>query len=118
MYLSKAISGGEKKRLCIALEILNNSRVLILDEPTSGLDSDKALKVVKVLQKLCREEGTTAIMSVHQPSYRLLQTLDRIMVLSSGRTVFQGDTSEMVGYLSKLGVRFSLKSNICDSFML
>ena len=80
----KAISGGEKKRLCIALETLNNSKVLILDEPTSGLDSDKALKVVKILNKLAVEDKTTVILSIHQPSFNIFEKMDRFLVLMRG----------------------------------
>lgn len=64
----KVISGGERKRTSIGVELITDPSVVLLDEPTSGLDSFKALQVVKLLKRLARDEGKTIIATIHQPS--------------------------------------------------
>ena len=61
----KIISGGERKRTAIGVELITDPQVLLLDEPTSGLDSFRALSIVKFLQKLAQEEGKTVISTIH-----------------------------------------------------
>lgn len=78
---SKSISGGEKKRVCIAIEMVAKPPLLILDEPTSGLDSNKAARVLKVLKKLANE-GHSIIFTIHQPSFLLYSMLNRVIVLN------------------------------------
>jgi ABC-type multidrug transport system ATPase subunit len=63
--LKKTISGGERKRTSIGVELLSNPSLILLDEPTSGLDSLKALQVIKILQKIAKEQHKTIIATVH-----------------------------------------------------
>jgi ABC-type multidrug transport system ATPase subunit len=79
----KGISGGEKKRVCIAVEMVGKPSVLVLDEPTSGLDSFTANVVIKILRKLS-EEGKTIIFTIHQPSYQIFHSLQRLIILNNG----------------------------------
>jgi ABC-type multidrug transport system ATPase subunit len=65
----KGISGGEKKRVCIAVEMISDPDLLILDEPTSGLDSHKVTSIIKVLKKLAIHKNKTVIFTLHQPSF-------------------------------------------------
>jgi len=87
----RGISGGEKKRLSIALEILTRPRLLFLDEPTSGLDSAAAFSVVQTLRHLAVDGGRTIISSVHQPSSEVFALFDDLCLLSSGECVYFGD---------------------------
>ena len=87
----RGISGGEKKRLSIALEILTRPRLLFLDEPTSGLDSAAAFSVVQTLRQLAIDGGRTIISSVHQPSSEVFALFDDLCLLSSGECVYFGD---------------------------
>jgi ABC-type multidrug transport system ATPase subunit len=87
----RGISGGEKKRLSIALEILTHPRLLFLDEPTSGLDSAAAFSVVQTLRQLAVDGGRTIISSVHQPSSEVFALFDDLCLLSSGECVYFGD---------------------------
>lgn len=64
----RGVSGGERKRLCIACELLNEPSLIFLDEPTSGLDSSMALVVVQALSSLARRADVTVVCSIHQPS--------------------------------------------------
>ncbi|GJN35750.1 hypothetical protein PR202_gb24553 [Eleusine coracana subsp. coracana] len=87
----RGISGGEKKRLSIALEILTHPRLLFLDEPTSGLDSAAAFSVIQTLRQLAVDGGRTIISSVHQPSSEVFTLFDDLCLLSSGECVYFGD---------------------------
>ena len=63
--LVKTISGGERKRTAIGVELITDPQVILLDEPTSGLDSFKATSLVLLLKKLAREKGKTIISTIH-----------------------------------------------------
>ncbi|PSS08283.1 ABC transporter G family member 11 like [Actinidia chinensis var. chinensis] len=89
----RGISGGEKRRVSIALEILMRPRLLFLDEPTSGLDSASAFFVTQTLRGLSRD-GRTVIASIHQPSSEVFELFDRLYLLSGGKTVYFGLASE------------------------
>jgi ATP-binding cassette, subfamily G (WHITE), eye pigment precursor transporter len=64
----KVISGGERKRTAIGVELITDPSVILLDEPTSGLDSFMTLKICKLLKKLAHDQGKTVIATIHQPS--------------------------------------------------
>ena len=85
----RGISGGEKKRLSIALEILTRPCLLFLDEPTSGLDSASAFFVVQTLRNIAHD-GRTVIASIHQPSSEVFALFDDLFLLSGGQTVYFG----------------------------
>lgn len=91
----RGISGGEKKRLSIALEILIRPYLLFLDEPTSGLDSASAFFVVQTLRNIARD-GRTVISSIHQPSSEVFALFDNLFLLSSGEVVYFGETKMAV----------------------
>merc|ERR1719419_1130466 len=86
----RGISGGQRKRVNIGLELAANPTVLFLDEPTSGLDATSSLTIVNSLKKMTRL-GMTSIMVVHQPRYSLFTLFDDVLLLGKGgRTVFLG----------------------------
>ena len=85
----RGISGGEKKRLSIALEILTRPRLLFLDEPTSGLDSASAFFVIQTLRNIALD-GRTVISSIHQPSSEVFALFDDLFLLSGGQTTYFG----------------------------
>jgi len=88
--LTRGISGGEKKRVNIGLEIVRNPAVIFLDEPTTGLDSFQALSVVATLKQLSMS-GRTVICSIHQPRSAIYALLDDICILATGgRLVYYG----------------------------
>lgn len=86
----RGISGGEKKRLSIALEILTKPQLLFLDEPSSGLDSASAFFVIQTLRNIARD-GRTVISSIHQPSSEVFALFDDLFLLSGGETVYFGE---------------------------
>ncbi|KAL6616335.1 hypothetical protein ACP70R_038605 [Stipagrostis hirtigluma subsp. patula] len=98
----RGVSGGERRRVSIGTDIIHDPILLFLDEPTSGLDSTSAFMVVKVLRRIA-ESGSIVITSIHQPSHRILSLLDRLILLSGGRTVFSGPPSALPTYFGELG---------------
>ncbi|RZC91584.1 hypothetical protein C5167_027647 [Papaver somniferum] len=98
----RGISGGERRRVSIGVGIIHDPILLLLDEPTSGLDSSCAFMVVKVLQRIARS-GRIVIMSVHQPSPRVVSFLDQLIFLSLGETVYYGSAANLSPFLSDYG---------------
>lgn len=98
----RGVSGGERRRVSIGIDIIHDPILLFLDEPTSGLDSTSAYMVVKVLQRIA-QSGSIVIMSIHQPSYRILGLLDRMIFLSRGQTVYSGPPSNLPFFFSDFG---------------
>ncbi|XP_028799484.1 ABC transporter G family member 6-like [Neltuma alba] len=98
----RGVSGGERRRVSIGIDIIHDPIVLFLDEPTSGLDSTSAFMVVKVLQRIA-QTGSIVIMSIHQPSYRILGLLDRMIFLSHGKTVYSGSPTQLPTFFAEFG---------------
>lgn len=101
------ISGGERKRLSIAVELIAYPSVIFLDEPTSGLDSKIAADVCAMLKDVACT-GCTVLASVHQPSSEVFMQFDQLMVLSQGYALYQGAASGAVGYFGGLGPEVEL----------
>ncbi|KAL9224349.1 hypothetical protein vseg_000392 [Gypsophila vaccaria] len=112
----RGISGGEKRRVSIALEILMRPRLLFLDEPTSGLDSASALFVTQTLRGLSRD-GRTVIASIHQPSSEVFELFDCLYLLSGGKTVYFGKASESYEFFAQAGFPCPSLRNPSDHFL-
>ncbi|CAK4174918.1 unnamed protein product, partial [Aphanomyces euteiches] len=112
----RGISGGERKRLSFATELLTNPSLLFVDEPTSGLDSFMAESVVQQMQKLARE-GRTILATIHQPSSELFSLFDSLYLLSNGRTVFYGKAADSMAYFASIGYPCPNYMNPTDYFM-
>ncbi|KAM9364979.1 ATP-binding cassette sub-family G member 8 [Pholidichthys leucotaenia] len=98
----RGVSGGERRRVSIAVQLLWNPGILILDEPTSGLDSFTAHNLVITLSRLARG-NRLILLSVHQPRSDIFQLFDLVVLLSSGSAVYCGAAREMVPYFTALG---------------
>lgn len=84
----KGISGGERKRTSIGVELITNPPLIMLDEPTSGLDSFTAFVTIALLKKYAME-GKTVIFTIHQPDTDIFNLFDRLMLLVDGRFIYQ-----------------------------
>ena len=110
------ISGGQQKRLGIAMEMLANPDVFILDEPTSGLSSTDSHKIVALLRKIA-SEGKVVIASIHQPDYETFMMFDKILIIDDdGYPVFYGTPAESAEYFRRLSGKIDKESLIETHF--
>ncbi|KAJ2856453.1 hypothetical protein J3B02_001596 [Coemansia erecta] len=113
----RGISGGERKRVSIGTELLTDPKLLFLDEPTSGLDSNSSEMVVELVKKISVEQNTATIMTIHQPSARIFNIFDKVILLSQGRLVYFGPTSESISYFASIGYQCPVHENPADYFV-
>ncbi|XP_049811851.1 protein scarlet-like [Schistocerca nitens] len=113
--LSK-ISGGELKRLMLAIELLTDPPILLCDEPTTGLDSYNAQIMIQKLKSLAAR-GKIVICSVHQPSSEVFRFFDHLILLAEGRVAFQGTLSEAAEFFKRLGYMCPDSFNPADFYI-
>lgn len=112
--LIKGISGGEKRRVTIAVQLLSDPRVLLLDEPTSGLDAFTANSIMEVLHGLALE-GRTLIMTIHQARSDLFKHFGNVLLLArGGMPAFAGSAREMLPYFNRQGFECPSHTNPAD----
>jgi ABC-type multidrug transport system ATPase subunit len=113
----KSLSGGERKRTAIGVELISDPQLLLLDEPTSGLDSFMAKTICRILRDLARNEGKTIISTLHQPSSESFSYFDRLILMADGHIVYQGAAYESPEYFKGMDIIFPPFSNPADHFM-
>ncbi|XP_010521370.1 PREDICTED: ABC transporter G family member 8-like isoform X2 [Tarenaya hassleriana] len=101
--LGQGLSGGERRRVSIGLSLLHDPGFLLLDEPTSGLDSKSAFDVVQILKSIATSRQRTVILSIHQPSFKILSVIDRLLLLSKGTVTYHGRADSLEGFLLSKG---------------
>ena len=114
----KGVSGGERKRASIGVELITNPSLIFLDEPTTGLDSFTALQVMQTLKDLAIG-GRTIITTIHQPNSDIYAMFDRLMLLAQGKIVYFNQASLAVDYFGSLGSQYACPAwnNPSDFFM-
>ena len=111
--LQKTISGGERKRLNIALELLREPSILLVDEPTSGLSSSDSENVMALL-KAQAAKGKLVIVVIHQPSSRIFRMFDSLWVLDQGgRPIFSGNPLDAIVYFRTEAQQAGMEEYAC-----
>mmetsp|Transcript_9620 Transcript_9620/g.29125 ORF Transcript_9620/g.29125 Transcript_9620/m.29125 type:complete len:963 (-) Transcript_9620:351-3239(-) len=111
----RGISGGQRKRVNIGMELVCDPALLVLDEPTSGLDSTAGLRVVHALQNAATIKGLTIVCVLHQPRYEIFRCCDRLFLLAAnGALVYEGHTRYAIRYFEKLGFKLPHLMNPAD----
>lgn len=111
---SRGISGGEKRRVSIGVDLVHDPAVLLLDEPTSGLDSASALHVALLLKTMAVNQGKTVLLTIHQPSFRILELFDKILLLSNGILLHHGSLHLLAQRLSFAGYTIPRYVNVLE----
>lgn len=110
----RGISGGEKRRVSIGVELVTSPAVLFLDEPTSGLDSYNAHSVVKTICNLAHESGKTILFTIHQPRSDVYAMFDDTIVLQNGELMYCGPACKMEKHFADLGHPCPPGYNVAD----
>lgn len=110
------ISGGQRKRVSIGLELAAAPMALFLDEPTSGLDATSAASVMGLLRSISTL-GVTTIAIIHQPRQEVFESIDNLLLLGNGRELYAGPTKDMPAYFNKLSFTFPQSRNPADVVM-
>ncbi|CAF4166636.1 unnamed protein product [Rotaria magnacalcarata] len=109
----RGISGGEKKRTCIGMELVLSPEILFLDEPTTGLDASTASSIMNCLKDLS-ERHRTIIFSIHQPRYSIFKIFDTVMFMCQGRCLYHGSTKDVVPFFSSYDYQCEPYDNPAD----
>uniref|UniRef100_H2YBJ3 ABC transporter domain-containing protein n=1 Tax=Ciona savignyi TaxID=51511 RepID=H2YBJ3_CIOSA len=112
----RGVSGGEKKRASIGMELITAPTVLFLDEPTTGLDASTANSVMFLLKRL-GNKGRTIILSIHQPRYSIFRQFDTLTLLSLGRLIYHGPNEKVLPHFDALGYHCEEHNNPADFFL-
>eukprot|EP00347_Sterkiella_histriomuscorum_P004140 403361602 len=113
----KSLSGGERKRTAIGVELITDPSMIILDEPSSGLDSFKATQICKLLSKIAKQGGKTIISTIHQPSSESFRYFDSLILMCDGNIVYQGLAKQSTQYFGKHGINCPRFANPADFFI-
>ncbi|KAL2343815.1 hypothetical protein Fmac_005100 [Flemingia macrophylla] len=118
-WRSKGLSGGQKRRLSICIEILTRPKLLFLDEPTSGLDSAASYYVMSRIARLNQRDGIrrTIVSSIHQPSSEVFELFHDLCLLTSGETVFFGPASDANQFFASNGFPCPTLHNPSDHYL-
>ncbi|KAL0490331.1 ATP-binding cassette, subfamily G protein [Acrasis kona] len=111
--LKRGISGGERRRVSIATELVISPHILFLDEPTSGLDSASAFSVMKTITNLSKN-GRTIVFSIHQPRSNIFATFHDLLLLHRGQVVYAGPACEAEDYFVRMGYPSPAHTNTAD----
>lgn len=110
----RGISGGEKRRVGIACELVTSPSILFLDEPTSGLDAYNAFNVIECLVNLVKNYNRTVVFTIHQPRSNIVALFDHLILLAKGRTVYSGPFDNCQAYFDNIGYTCPPGFNIAD----
>jgi len=111
------LSGGEKKRTSVGVELVVRPSIIILDEPTSGLDSFSAEQLVTILKRIALV-GSSVLLTIHQPSPAVLRRIDHLMLLFEGKVMYKGPVGNIEDYFTQRGYSKPADYHAVDWMML
>ncbi|XP_010277768.1 PREDICTED: ABC transporter G family member 10-like [Nelumbo nucifera] len=111
---ARGISGGEKRKVSIGVDLVHDPSVLLVDEPTSGLDSASALHVVTLLKTMVVNQGKTIVLTIHQPGFRLLELFNQVVLLSNGTVLHHGSMDFLEKRLKDAGHYIPCHVNVLE----
>ncbi|KAM1041777.1 hypothetical protein TB2_030472 [Malus domestica] len=111
---NNGISGGERRRVSIGVDLVHDPAVVLIDEPTSGLDSASAFHVVSLLKTMVFNQGKTIVLTIHQPGFRILEMFDRVVLLSNGAVMHNGSLHLLKQRLNFAGHRIPNHVNLLE----
>ncbi|CAF0768796.1 unnamed protein product [Didymodactylos carnosus] len=112
----KGLSGGEKRRLTVATEVLSDPPLLLCDEPTSGLDSSMAFILIQAMRKLA-DQGKTIVCTIHQPSSEIFYLFDTLYLLAEGRVAYFGSLEKAPAFFRSLNLEIPSNYNPADFYI-
>ncbi|KAM4900300.1 broad substrate specificity ATP-binding cassette transporter ABCG2 isoform 1-T2 [Sylvia borin] len=113
---TRGVSGGERKRTSIGMELITDPAILFLDEPTTGLDASTANAVLLLLKRMSKQ-GRTIIFSIHQPRYSIFRLFDSLTLLAAGRVLYHGPAQQAIQYFQSIGYQCEPFNNPADFFL-
>ncbi|NXJ81742.1 ABCG2 protein, partial [Trogon melanurus] len=113
---TRGVSGGERKRTNIGMELITDPAILFLDEPTTGLDASTANAVLLLLKRM-GNNGRTIIFSIHQPRYSIFRLFDNLTLLAAGRMLYHGPAQHAMEYFQSVGYQCEPYNNPADFFL-
>lgn len=108
------ISGGERRRVSIGVDLVHDPAIILIDEPTSGLDSASALNVISLLRLMAFNQGKTVVLTIHQPGFRILEQIDSLILLSDGFVTHSGSLNLLEARLGSSGHRIPNHVNVLE----
>ncbi|NWR48535.1 ABCG2 protein, partial [Regulus satrapa] len=113
---TRGVSGGERKRTNIGMELITDPAILFLDEPTTGLDASTANAVLLLLKRMSKQ-GKTIIFSIHQPRYSIFRLFDSLTLLAAGKVLYHGPAQHALEYFQSIGYQCEAYNNPADFFL-
>ncbi|KAJ1977873.1 hypothetical protein H4R35_002127 [Dimargaris xerosporica] len=115
--LVRGVSGGERKRTAIGVELVTDPEFMFLDEATSGLDSNSAYHVCELVKDVVEQRNMGALMTIHQPNAQTFRLFDKVILLSRGHVVYFGPVDTALEYFAALGYRCGQYDNPADFYL-
>lgn len=110
------LSGGERVRVSLGIELMGNPPIVLLDEPVSGLDSFNAQNILSIGRSIA-DMGKTVLITIHQPSYKMVKYFDGIILMCSGSPVFDGKIDDCISFFDDCGFKLPENTNPTDFFL-